>query len=150
MAKTIFNLIDDITVNKVKWQQQADEDKKQFAPFMVNKFLSMNISNIDLVNEIQQYTLAIEPKHCYEVYLGLLPKSKSYGKYIGSKKEKPEKKYDKVLTFLQEKLQINQSESEEYLEMIFNLGKLDDLKTFIKKFGYDEQGLQKVFNLPKC
>lgn len=149
MTKTIFNLIDDITVNKVAWEQQSEEDRKQFVPFMVNKFLSMNISNIDVVNELQQFTANLPPKHCYQVYLGILPKAKSYGKYIGSKKEKQEKQYSKLIAFLQETLGISQNESEEYLEIIFNTDQTPALIEFIKKFGYNEQELQKLFNLPE-
>ena len=55
--KTIFDLLTDITFNKVGWDKQTDHDKKQFSPYMINRLLSMDHNMIELVNYIQQYKL---------------------------------------------------------------------------------------------
>ena len=148
MAKSIFDLLGDITFNKVAWREQIDIDRKQFSTYMVNRFLSMNLDYIELVNDLQQYTMAITPEQCYTVYLDILPKKKSYAKYISGKNSEKEKKYAKLIVFLQETLYINKEEAEDYIEILFEQDNgYETLTQHIKNYGYDEQRLQKVFNL---
>lgn len=142
--KTIFDLMADVTVNKVAWSQQTDVDKKQWNTFMVNKFLSMNYELVEIVNFLQSYTSQISPQMAYTVYLDVLPKKKFFSKYIGGKKTGS----DVVTKFISDKMQMSIVDSEQLIERLMQTdeGK-KDLKDYIRKFGYDDKLLKKEFKL---
>ena len=79
---TIFDWLNEITSSKRSWDEFTDADKESFNPYMVNRFISMKREYIDIVNVAQKYVL---PKRkLYEFYCGLLPKSKSFFRYVKS------------------------------------------------------------------
>ena len=85
-AKTLFEHLSGIKEKKTPWESLSVMDKKSFEPFMVNRFLSMNVELLELVNELQMYTIGqLSPKEVYKLYLDTLPKKKSFDKYIKAK-----------------------------------------------------------------
>lgn len=81
---TIFDWLNEITGAKRPWNKFTDDAKESFNPYMINRFISMKRDYIDVVNIAQRYTL---PKgKLYEFYCGLLPKSKSFFRYVKSTK----------------------------------------------------------------
>ena len=81
---TIFDWLNEITGAKRPWNEFTDDAKESFNPYMINRFISMKRDYIDVVNIAQRYTL---PKgKLYEFYCGLLPKSKSFFRYVKSTK----------------------------------------------------------------
>lgn len=81
---TIFDWLNEITSSKRSWDEFTDADKESFNPYMISRFISMKREYIDIVNITQKYVL---PKRkLYEFYCGLLPKSKSFFRYVKSTK----------------------------------------------------------------
>lgn len=81
---TIFDWLNEITGAKRSWNEFNDDAKESFNPYMINRFISMKRDYIDVVNIAQKYTL---PKgKLYEFYCALLPKSKSFFRYVKSTK----------------------------------------------------------------
>ena len=81
---SIFDWLNEITGAKRPWNEFTDDAKESFNPYMINRFISMKRDYIDVVNIAQRYTL---PKgKLYEFYCGLLPKSKSFFRYVKSTK----------------------------------------------------------------
>ena len=81
---TIFDWLNEITSTKRPWNEFTDDAKESFNPYMINRFISMKREYIDIVNIAQKYTL---PKgKLYEFYCGLIPKSKSFFRYVKSSK----------------------------------------------------------------
>jgi len=81
---TIFDWLNEITSSKRSWDEFTDIDRESFNPYMVSRFISMKREYIDIVNITQKYVL---PKRkLYEFYCGLLPKSKSFFRYVKSNK----------------------------------------------------------------
>jgi len=81
---TIFDWLNEITSSKRSWNEFTDIDKESFNPYMVSRFISMKREYVDIVNIAQKYVL---PKRkLYEFYCGLLPKSKSFFRYVKSNK----------------------------------------------------------------
>ena len=85
--KSLFDHINQITAvqNPNYWEEISVEDKKSFSNYMVNRFLSMKPEWIDLVNELQKYTL--KPKELYKLYTNVLPKGKQWLKYTKGKSD---------------------------------------------------------------
>ena len=57
--KNLFDHINAITSRQHSnyWDEITDEDKKSWSNYMVNRFLSMKMDWIELVNEVQKYPL---------------------------------------------------------------------------------------------
>lgn len=142
--KTIFDLVNDLTINKVHWRDQSESDRKKFQPYMIHRILSMNPDYVDLIASIQPVIGDLSPQICYDLYLDLLPKSKFYSKYISGKGSG---KYAELVDFYLPKLQCNKSEVEEMIEMVVELGALELLRSEIKSFGYDDKALKKEFKI---
>jgi hypothetical protein len=100
-AKSLFDHLGGITFKKDKWESLSDMDKKSFDMYMVNRFLSMDMGYVELVNEIQQYTNGqLKNRELYKVYLDVLPKKKSFSKYI---KGSGDSKWNKNIVLLKKK-----------------------------------------------
>ena len=81
---TIFDWLNEITSSKRSWDEFTDVDRESFNPYMISRFISMKREYVDIVNIAQKYVL---PKRkLYEFYCGLLPKSKSFFRYVKSNK----------------------------------------------------------------
>lgn len=137
-AKTLFDHLGGITYKKDKWESLSEVDKKSFDMYMVNRFLSMNLDYIEFVNEIQQYTNGeLKPRELYKVYSDILPKKKSFDKYI---KSKSESKWDKnIITYFCKYFKLSSREIEDYLEILT----IDEVKLIIQKFGVNKKEIDK-------
>ena len=85
--KSLFDHIKEITsVQKSNyWETLSDEDKKTWSNYMINRFLSMNMSLVEIVNELQK--LNLKPKDLYKLYINVLPKDNRFYKYVKGKKD---------------------------------------------------------------
>ena len=137
-AKTLFEHLSGIKEKKTPWESLSVMDRKSFEPFMVNRFLSMNMGLLELVNELQKYTIGqLSPKDVYKLYLDVLPKKKSFDKYI---KGKGSDKYnDKVLGYLSQYFEVSEREVKDYLEILSK----DDVIEIIQKFGIEKKEIKK-------
>ena len=80
----IFDWLNEISYNKSDWSSFTKEDQDAFNPYMMNRFISMKHEHIGIVNLIQKYTL---PKNSlYNYYCQLIPKKKTFFRYIKPKK----------------------------------------------------------------
>ena len=143
MSKSLFDHIKQITdvQNPNYWDSISDGDKKTWSNYMVNRFLSMKMDWIDIVNEVQRYDLP--PDVLYKLYTNIFPKGKQWLKYIkGDKKMKyPKWLYEIVAKHLQCSLR----ESEQAVEMYeISTGGQSELKDILIKYGKTVQECRKI------
>ena len=138
-AKTLFEHLSGIKEKKTPWESLSVMDRKSFEPFMVNRFLSMNMELLELVNELQMYTIGqLSPKDVYKLYLEVLPKKRSFDKYI---KAKGSDKYnDKVLEYLSRYFEVSHREVKDYLEILTK----QDVVEIIQKYGVEKKEAEKL------
>ena len=87
-AKTIFQHLSGIKEKKESWESLSEMDKKSFTPFIINRWLSMNMDLLPIINVLQKYTIGLlTPRDVYKLYLDFLPKKKTFDKYIKGKKD---------------------------------------------------------------
>jgi len=67
------------------WENISEEDKKTWSNYMINRFLSMNMSLVELTNELQK--LNLKPRDLYKLYINVLPKDNRFYKYVKGKKD---------------------------------------------------------------
>ena len=138
-AKTIFQHLSGIKEKKESWTSLSDMDKKSFSPFIINRWLSMNLDLLPIVNILQKYTIGfLSARDVYKVYLDFLPKKKTFDKYIkGSKSSK----YNKdVLEYLSKWYGVSQREVTDYLEILSK----DDVINILMKYGLTEKESKKL------
>ena len=143
MSKSLFDHIKQITdvQNPNYWSDISEEDKKSWSNYMVNRFLSMKMDWIDIVNEVQKYDL--EPEIVYKLYTNIFPKGKQWLKYIkGDKKMK----YPKwVYEIVSKHLQCSMREASDAVEMYdISHGGQSELIDILLKYGKTEQECRKI------
>jgi len=142
-AKGLFDHIKQITdvQNPSYWDEISVEDKKSWSNYMVNRFLSMKMDWIDIVNEVQKYQM--EPEMLYKVYTNIFPKGKQWLKYIkGDKKMKyPKWVYEIVIKHLQ----VSMREASDAVEMYeISAGGQSELADILLKYGIEEKEIRKL------
>ena len=130
---TIFDFVDGVTHKKKEWSKYSETDQKAFSPFIVNRWLSMRQDLVEIINELQCYTIGLlRPSETYRLYHELLPANKSFAKYVKSKKE--DKFSDKLIAQLAEHYQVSRSEATEYADLLDQ----DSCARLLSLYGYTE------------
>ena len=134
----LFKWINELFVGKRDWDSFSDTDKKSFSPFMVIRYLSMGKDFLPLVNYMQNYCIQSMPhKSVYQFWCGVLPKKKTYLKYIKGKKDKFNKE---VLNYIVEYFEVSRLEASEYVQLIPK----ENLKDLLREFGKTEKEIKKL------
>jgi hypothetical protein len=134
----LFNWIDELFVKKRAWDSFSAEDQKKFSPFMVNRYLSMNNDFLPIINHFQKLTIEVMPIGVvYKFYCSLLPKKKTYLRYLSGKKTKTN---EKVVPFIQKYFEVSKLQASEY----YNLMTTDELKLLLKQYGKTDKEIKKM------
>lgn len=97
---SLFDLISFLTNNKKPWHELSDDERKTFSPYMINRFLSMEVLYAPAINEIQKTTLSSMTKEeLWGLYYHLLPENKVYLKYIKNQTEVPQDDLDALKSY---------------------------------------------------
>ena len=116
-SATIFDFIDGMTHKKKEWHSYTDIDHKKFSPFIVNRWLSMRMELIDIINELQKYTIGLlSPKDTYRLYHGFLPAQRTFAKYIKGKKE--DKFNKQLVSIIANHYQVSKFEAIDYIDLL--------------------------------
>ena len=132
----IFDWLKEITLKKSDWDTFTDEQKEQFIPYMVNRFLSMSPEYVDIVNIVQKIPYT-EKERIYKVYKSLIPKKNIYLKYI---KSKTPTYPQKLLEYMANYAECSQKEAKEYIPL---LGK-DNVKNVLINLNIDKKEITKL------
>ena len=141
MAQNLFDHIKQITnVQNPKYWDSLDEgDKKTWSNYMVHRFLSMKEDWIQVVNELQKYW-ELKPKNVYQFYIDIIPKGRTFLKYVKSKKKSKVEKW--AMEHLVDYFQCSTREVEEYL----NILNKEQVTSIIMKYGVDDKQLKKIWS----
>ena len=133
---TVFNWLDEITVKKHPSSQFSQEDWDDWNSYMVHRFLSMNISYIDVVNAAQKFQ-PTDKRGIYNFYKDFLPKKKIWNKYIKNKNKKDSKELSKIIANY---LELGINEANSYIPLL-NKGEIDNI---LKRIGLEEKEIKKL------
>ena len=141
MAKTLFDHINAIYIEQKKnyFSGLDDGEKRTYSNYMVNRFLSMNIHQLPLVNEIQKYTLPSDVHYLF--FATTIPRGKQYNKYVKAAKET--KYEDWLIDLVAGHYCVSQDEAKSYLNIYYNDGK-QALRELCEKYGVDPKVIKKA------
>ena len=140
-TKSLFDHINQIYEKQTKdyFSTLNDADKRSYSPYMVNRFLSMNIHQLPLVNEIQKYS--IPPEAHYLFYATAVSRGRQFNKYI---KSKSEGKYEQwMVELLAKHYGVSQDEAILYLD-IYYLKNPAELRQICELYGIDPKTIKKA------
>jgi len=137
-AKSLFDHLGGLTYQKTSWESLSEMDRKSFSPFMVNRFLSMNMDYLELVNEYQKFTIGnMGTREVYKFYLDVLPKRKSFDKYVKGKDDN--KWNENIIKWLCTHFKVSSREVMDYLEILPQ----SEVIEIIQKYGIKKEEIQK-------
>jgi hypothetical protein len=136
-SATIFDLINGVTSKKREWSNWSETDQSKFSVYMVNRYLSMRQDLIDVINELQKYTIGVlRPKETYRLYHDLLPTNNNFAKYVKGKKE--DKFSDKLVEQIAEHYKVGKSEAIDYADLLNQ----DQCAHLLSLYGYTEKEIK--------
>ena len=141
---TIFDHIAGITQRKKSWDKLSEADQKSFAPYIINRWLSMHPDIIETVDALQQYTIGpLSKKHVYQLYYDILPNASVRAKYIKGKKVN---KYNKdLIKFVRNHYEVNSQEAEQYVDIFIRTNSgIQSLVDILKSYGKTEKEIKKL------
>ena len=145
MAKSLFDHVNAVYQTKdIHYYDKLDDaDKKSFNVYMINRFVSMVMDYIPAVNEIQQYWGQIGPRESFLFYSQLLPRKKTFAKYV--KKAKAEKYEPWLIDLTLTKYQCSITEANNYLKVFYSSAAgAEHLRSICEGFGIDSKRLKKA------
>ena len=133
---TVFDWLNEITVKKTSPNDFLQSDWDDWNSYMVHRFLSMNMSYIDIVNLVQN----INPqnkKEIYTIYREMIPRRKVWNKYIKSTVKKDSKE---LAIIIANKLSIGSDEASSYIPV---LGK-EGITEILGDLGFEKKEIKKL------
>lgn len=141
---TFFDLLNYLTIDKRQYDTLSESERKLISPYMLNRYLSMDMGFIEIVSEFQKYTIStLKNAEVYKLYLDILPKSKIYFKYI---KAAADDKYDqKLISCFQTILNISSREALEYLIVLSKSNELNTIcEDVLVRCGVEDKERNKI------
>ena len=135
--KALFDHVNHINEKQTKgyWDTLSEEDRKTWSTYMIHRFLSMEPAFIEIINELQKYTL--DPEMVYKFYIDVLPKGKRWLKYV---KNKQAAKYDTdFIQLLSKHYEVSILEVTEYVGMMSTT----DVTEILDLYGLDKKTKRK-------
>lgn len=132
---TIFDWLNEISYNKRSWSSFNSEDHESFNPYMINRFISMKENYIDFVNAIQKYS--VNKESLYNYYCQLIPKRKTFFRYIKPKKSTLN---SNLITILAKYFELSEREIKDNYQLIGkNLS-----QNILQNIGIDDKQIKKL------
>ena len=116
--KNIFEWLNEITIHKNPPEKISEKSWECWNSWLVNKYVSMDIRYIELVNYIQ--TIPYDNKQqIYLIYREMIPKQKTFFKYLKVSKRK---KNLQAIDYVAKHFECSLGEAEEYMDLLRERG----------------------------
>ena len=141
--KSLFDHVRQVTSvqNPNYWDEISEEDKKSWSNYMVNRFLSMKMDWIEVVNEFQKYNL--KPKELYKLYINVLPKGKQWLRYVKGENDMSHPNW--LVNIIVNHEKVSKKEAIEMIEMWYlTEGGMLELGEICGKWGVEEKKIKQA------
>jgi len=137
----LFEWLDEIMLHKSDPQSFSQESWDKWNSYMVHRYLSMNISYIDIVNYVQK----INPQNkqqIYTIYREMIPKKKLWLKYV---KNENKRNLKQIPEYIAEYFNCSLGEAENYIDILRKHG----VKGILWEMGLNEEETNKLLKEAK-
>jgi hypothetical protein len=135
-VNNIFGWLDEIMLYKSNHSSFSNESWDKWNTYMVNRYLSMDINYIDVVNYVQK----INPQNkqqIYSIYREMIPKKKLWLKYT---KNENKKNYKEIPDYIAKYFKCSLKEANEYIYILRKSG----VQEILGNMGLDEKETNKL------
>lgn len=148
-AKAPYEHVNNIFQQKYRWEDLNEMDRKSFAPFIINRFISMSMDYIGIINELQVYTANFLPaKYVHDLYVDIFPKHKMFNKYIKSSKDT--KFNSDLVEMMRNTEEFSSDEVESYLTLLVHQDSFDRIITeYLRMYGKTDSEITKMLKVEK-
>ena len=143
--KTLFDHINHIREKKTEnyFNTLTAEDQKTFVNYMVNRFLSMDMNLIEVIDQLQKHAVGLKPKDYYRVLREVVPQGRAFHKYIKSAKE--EKNNSELVSLISEHFEVSKLNADEYIDLFtYTKDGTNELKELLVKYGKEPKEIKKL------
>tara|TARA_R110000803_G_scaffold78065_1_gene143059 strand:+ start:40 stop:456 length:417 start_codon:yes stop_codon:yes gene_type:complete len=133
---TVFNWLNEITVKKSPSSQFSKEDWDDWNSYMVHRFLSMNMSYINIVNVAQKFH-PTDKEGIYNFYKEILPQRKVWNKYIKNSNKKDSKELSKIIANY---LELGMDEAKSLIPILNK----DGINNILNSMGFEKKEIKKL------
>ena len=134
--KDLWGWLNEITLYKSSIENISQESWDSWNSYMVNRYVSMDIRYIELVNYIQ--TIPYDNKQqIYSIYREMIPKQKTFFKYLKVSKRK---KNLQAIDYVAKHFECSLGEAEEYMDILRENG----VRGVLYKMGVTDKEVDKL------
>ena len=137
--KNIFDWLKAINTTKPPVESFNDKDWEVWNSYMIHRFLSMDRSNIEIVNDIQEI-LPTDKKKIYSIYKEFIPKNNKWNKYIKSKIKQPNKD---LINYIKDYFECSNKEAKEYIYLLDK----PNISRILTSIGLEKKEITKLIKL---
>ena len=134
--KNIWGWLNEITLYKTPVHEISEESWNNFNYYMIHRYVSMDMKYIDVVNYIQKINPQSK-KQIYSIYREMIPKKKTYLKYI---KNENKRNYQELAEYVAEYLECSLGEADQYIDILQDTG----VRSILWKMGIDDDETEKL------
>ena len=135
-TKNIFDWLNHITLYKTSSSEFTDNDWENFNSYMVHRFISMNVYYVEIADYAQSM-LPNMKKEIYNFYKEMIPKNKTYLKYVKSQT----KGYSKdLLEKVADYYEVGIREARSYIAVM----KKNELTQVLSEMGLEDKEIKKL------
>ena len=112
--KDIWGWLNEITLYKTPIENISEESWDKWNSYIIHRYVSMNINYIEVANYIQ--TIPYDSKQqIYQIYREMIPKQKTFLKYI---KSRTKKQPATLVEYVAKYFECGLGEAEEYIDIL--------------------------------
>ena len=143
--KTLFDHIGHIRERQTEnyFDTLTDEDRKTFVNYMINRFLSMDMNLVEVIDQLQVHSVGLKPRDYYRVLREVVPPGRSFHKYI--KSVGVSENNSALVELLASHFEVSKLEADEYASLfkMTDSGQ-EDLAELCVKYGKEPKEVEKL------
>ena len=143
--KTLFDHIGHIREKQTPnyFETLADQDKKTFVNYMINRFLSMDYDLVEVIDQLQKHSVGLKPRDYYRILIEVVPRKRAFHKYVKSRKASENDV--ELVEFIASHFEVSEKEADEYINL-FKLTEsgMTELRELCAKYGKETKEVNKL------
>ncbi len=125
------------------WDTLSVENRKSYNVYMINRLISMNLDQLEVVNMFQQFWEAVGPRESYLFYSQFIPYGRQFNKYIKAPKEG--KLQEWVVELVSRYYSVSIADAADYTElMLATVEGKEALREILEAFGTDPKKVKRA------
>ena len=144
MINSIFDFAKEVTANQNPnlFDSLSEKEQKVWNTFMMNRILSMNMKNIEAINDLQQVVHELDSRAVYRLYTSIFPRDGKYYQYIKNQTPK-DTMPEEVLELCIKHYQLSPLQVREYINLMIHMDNYDELILILQNYGIDAKIITK-------